>query len=132
MVNPINNVVNIDFTNLSDLKMQLDNFRQNVKTQTDSKNAQEGAKQELLKSKDTKKEARVSYDEIGQQLKEFLGLNNITIEFSLDDKSSKMIMKIIDNQTNEVIKQFPPDLSLKIARIVSSSISGKGFTDVTI
>lgn len=132
MVNPVNNVVNIDFTNLSDLKMQLDNFRQNVKTQTDSKNAQEGAKQELQKSKDTKKEARVNYDEIGQQLKEFLGVNNITIEFSLDDKSSKMIMKIIDNQTNEVIKQFPPDLSLKIARIVSSSISGKGFTDVTI
>lgn len=132
MVNPINNVVTLDFTNLSDLKSQLDTFRQKVKDKNESYNAQEGAKQEKLNSKDAKKDLKISYDEIGQQLKDFLGVNNLTIEFSLDDKSSRMIMKIIDNETKEVIKQFPPDLSLQIARIVSSSITGKSFTDVTI
>ncbi|MFY8161026.1 MAG: flagellar protein FlaG [Candidatus Kapaibacteriota bacterium] len=132
MVNPINNVVTLDFTNLSDLKSQLDNFRQNVKDRKESYTAQEGAKQDKLNSKDTKKDLKISYDEIGQQLKDFLGVNNLTIEFALDDKSSRMIMKIIDNETKEVIKQFPPDLSLQIARIVSSSMIGKSFTDVTI
>lgn len=132
MVNPINNVVTLDFTNLSDLKSQLDTFRQNVNDRKESYSAQEGAKQDKLNSKDTKKDLKISYDEIGQQLKDFLGVNNLTIEFSLDDKSSRMIMKIIDNETKEVIKQFPPDLSLQIARIVSSSITGKSFTDVTI
>lgn len=137
MVNPINNVVTIDFTNLSDLKSQLETFKQNsngqnVKLKNESQNAQEGAKQVMLNSKDTKKDLKISYEEIGHQLKEFLGVNNISIEFSLDNKSSKMIMKIIDNETKEVIKQFPPDLSLQIARIVSSTMTGKSFTDVTV
>ncbi len=128
----INSIAKIDFTNLTDLKSQLESYRETVNLKNESKKAQEGAKQDLI-SKDTqKKDNKISYDEIGDQLKEFLGLNNVSIEFSLDQTSNRMIMKIIDNQTKEIIKQFPPDLSLQIARIVSTTISGRSLTDVTI
>lgn len=128
----INSIAKIDFANLSDLKSQLESYRETVNLKKESKQAQEGAKQDQF-SKDTlKKDNKISYEEIGDQLREFLGLNNVSIEFSLDKTSSKMIMKIIDNQTKEIIKQFPPDLSLQIARIVSTTMSGKSFTDVTV
>lgn len=132
MVNPVNNILKIDFADLTNLKTQLESFREDVKFQNPQKNAQEGTKQEKLQSTDAQEKSKINFEEIGQQLKEFLGVNNVTIEFSLDSSSSKMVMKIIDNNTKEVVKQFPPDLSLQIARIVSSSMLGKGFTDVRV
>lgn len=128
----VNSIAKIDFTNLSDLKSQLESYRENVNLKMESKQAQDVAK-EGLNGKDTqKKDNKLSYEEIGEQLKDFLGLNNVSIEFSMDKSSSRMVMKIIDNQTKEIIKQFPPDLSLQIARIVSTTMSGKSFTDVTV
>lgn len=64
------------------------------------------------------------FSELGDKLKEMLGDTEVIVEFSLDKDTNKMILKLIDNQTNEVIRQIPSDLALRIARLVSSLQGG--------
>ncbi len=70
------------------------------------------------------------FNKIADKLRSTLGENNLAIEFSLDEDSKKMIMKVIDSVTQEVVQQFPPDVTLKIARIVASTM-GNGNGNVT-
>jgi len=83
-----------------------------------------------IKPEETKKD--VDYSKIEKGLKEILFKANVSIEFTLDKESNEMIMRIIDDETEEVIRQFPSDISLKIARIVSGAIESGGITNVQV
>lgn len=63
----------------------------------------------------------LNYKDLAEKIGELIDNQNVAIEFSQDDTTKKMIMKVIDNETKEVIKQFPPEITLKIARIVAES-----------
>jgi flagellar protein FlaG len=62
--------------------------------------------------------------EFAGELSEYVGDKNLALEFSKDDETQKMVMKLVNGETKEVVKQFPPEISLKIARILSQSQSG--------
>lgn len=72
------------------------------------------------------------YKEIVAKLKNFLDEYNQTIEFTLDKETNKMIMRVIDNITKEVIQQFPPEVTLKIARIVASTMETGTVTNAKV
>jgi len=79
-----------------------------------SKKEEEKKEKEKLVSND--------FNEISEKLKSLIGEDNIIINFSLDDETNKMIMQVIDSKTKEIIHQFPPEISLKIARIVANTL----------
>lgn len=62
-------------------------------------------------------------------------LNNLTqmvrreLQFSLDDDGNRMIVKVIDSETDEVIRQIPPEEVLVIARHLKESLEGGLFKE---
>ena len=72
------------------------------------------------------------FSEFEAKLRELLGEESNTIEFSLDPETKKMIMKVIDPKTKEVIRQVPSEIALKIARIVASTLKNSNITDAKI
>jgi|GEM_PF-3361022 flagellar protein FlaG len=62
---------------------------------------------------------------LGEKLKELIKENDVFLEFKIDKDTNKMILRIIDNQTKEVIQQLPSEVALQIARIISN-IEGQG------
>ena len=50
-----------------------------------------------------------------------LAPGNNSIQFSIDDDSGKTIVKLVDSQTNEVIRQFPSQQMLAIAKDLTQS-----------
>lgn len=66
-----------------------------------------------------------NYEQLANRLKDMLNTHDMTLEFRLDSETNEMILKIIDNKTQEVIRQLPPELTLKIAKFVAS-ILGTG------
>lgn len=66
-----------------------------------------------------------NYEQLAIKLKDMLNTHDMTLEFRLDSETNEMILKIIDNKTQEVIRQLPPELTLKIAKFVAS-ILGTG------
>jgi len=57
---------------------------------------------------------------------------NLKIEFSKDEETKRMILKLIDKETQEVVHQYPPEITLKIARIVANTLEQGSLTNTII
>lgn len=75
---------------------------------------------------------QVNFFDSALKLKDLLGEENMAIEFTTDKDTKKLIMRLIDNKTNEIIQQFPPEIALKIARIVQSTLGNPFFTNAKV
>lgn len=54
------------------------------------------------------------------------------VQFSIDEKTKRIILRVIDNRTNEVIRQLPPEQSLKIAQYITGKLEQGKVTDAKI
>lgn len=84
------------------------------------------------KEKIDDKEIKVNYVKFENEVKSFLKEKNLAIEFAIDNETKKMVMKLIDEGTKEIIKQFPSDVSLHIARMLSSTLDTGKITNAKI
>jgi flagellar protein FlaG len=76
----------------------------------------------------SKKELTSFEDKINEAMKE----ENLKIEFSKDEETKRMILKLIDKETQEVVHQYPPEITLKIARIVANTLEQGSLTNTII
>lgn len=82
------------------------------------------AKEEKQQSESAKSDnslTQLNFAEIEQKLKEIMQEENVNLQFSMDKPTQKMVLKVIDSETNEVLRQYPPEVALKIARMVSEN-----------
>jgi len=139
MINPIQPTIGIKDTSLDDLKSENKKERfqffadQFNKSELNSQTSGYGAVSSNSKDKESQgnefgkeqKPLKPDINVLGEKLQKLLSDTNVALEFKMDEETNKMILRLIDNETKEVIQQFPPELALKIARIISS-IEGKG------
>ena len=88
--------------------------------------AKKGEEQSIDKNK------QANFNDLAEKIRTLINDDNLTIEFSLDKETKKMIMKVIDSNTKEVIKQYPPDITLKIARIVAGTLDQGQVTNAKV
>jgi flagellar protein FlaG len=55
-------------------------------------------------------------DQIITQLNENLDVFNTRVSFAIDAETNKTVVQIIDNSSDEVIKQVPPEYLLKVSQ----------------
>jgi flagellar protein FlaG len=41
-----------------------------------------------------------------------------SLQFSQDEESGRIVVKVINKETNEVVRQFPPDELLSLSRAI--------------
>ncbi len=71
---------------------------------------------------DSERGKNLSIEEIENIIKEmnrFVQIFNTKIAFEIDRDTRKTILKIVDVQTNEIIRQIPPEELLEISRRIS-------------
>lgn len=61
---------------------------------------------------------RQAVDEAAAQIKKFLQSSPApaTLEFTVDEDSGRVLLRILDAQTKQIIRQLPPDEVLAVAR----------------
>lgn len=69
------------------------------------------------KPKLEKTETKVENNENLEQLKSVLAENNITLQFSQDNDTKQLVVKLVDDKTGEAIRQIPSEISLKLAAV---------------
>ncbi len=77
-------------------------------------------------------ENKVNYKELADKFQDILKDANLAIEFSMDKDLKRMIMKLVDSETNEVVRQLPPEITLKIARIVAGVMGNGSVADAKV
>lgn len=58
--------------------------------------------------------------------------DNTSVQFSIDEQTKKIVLKIVDNETQEVVRQLPPEESLKIAQYITNKLEQGRVTDAKI
>lgn len=128
MIDAVKNINTDIKSNLGGFKTQLDADGRNQQKQVAEFTKRVNSKKEI----DNEKQNTVDYKKFESEVKNFLKDNNLAIEFSIDDNTKKMVMKLIDEDTKEIVKQFPSEISLHIARILSSSLEAGNITNVKV
>jgi len=75
---------------------------------------------------------KVDYKELETEIRNILQENNLAIQFMIDDSTKKMIMKLIDEDTREIVKQFPSEVSLQIARFLTQTLDTGQITNAKV
>lgn len=71
------------------------------------------------------RDAEVSMEELDEavsHLKEYVQNMQRDMDFSVDDKTGRFVVKVIDSQTKEVIRQIPSEEMLAISRHLADSL----------
>lgn len=138
MIGPITNAFPVDTsTKFEDKQPSLSSFTKELKDAVQSKaetiEKNDKALKEVKKNEESSsKDLKVDFKNLSDQLKNILQDKNLSLEFTLDKDTKKMVMRIINESTKEVIQQFPDEVALKIARIVSSTMELGTITNVKV
>lgn len=62
------------------------------------------------------KQAALSVEEAVKRLSDFVAPTQSQISFSVDEESGVRVVKILDTESKEVIRQFPSEEAIEIAR----------------
>lgn len=133
IVNAVSELPAIIVNNIYELSNEVDKSKKSDDLISDSR-------QSLAKDKNKnddidiseKNKNQINYNDLATKLKNMLKDTDLAIEFSMDKELNKMIMKLIDEQKDEVVQQFPPEIAIKIARIVASTLGSGQVTDARI
>ena len=71
-----------------------------------------------------KKTSEQALDAAVKQLNSYVQSVNRNIEFNIDNDSGKTVVKVIDSETDELIRQFPDEEALYIARQLNDASGG--------
>lgn len=78
--------------------------------------AKPGDAANLATREETEQAQRQKLQEGVDALNEFIKPQNTTLQFSIDDESDTVVVKVTDKETKEVIKQFPSEEALELAK----------------
>lgn len=69
-------------------------------------------------------------DKVAQQLQDFVGDLNRNIEFSVDEDSGRDVIKVIDKDSGDILKQYPSEEVLTLVSKLSDMVGG--FVDTKV
>ena len=64
---------------------------------------------------------RVQLEQMAQQLQDFMGEMNRSLQFKVDEDSGRDVIKVLDKNSGEVIKQYPSEEVLSLVSKLSES-----------
>lgn len=128
MINAVTGVQAIVINTTEDLKTE-ENLLQKEQTQSNSPNA---PRSKVINQESSSSEKKLNYNDLANSIQSLLGEQNIALEFKMDDSTKKMILRIVDSNTKEVIQQVPPEIALKVAKFVADQMGNGQVADATI
>jgi len=78
-------------------------------------------------------EKKNRYENLNTKLSDITSITEVYFQFEFSKEDSKeIILKVVDKETNEVINQYPSDVSLKIMQMVEQLFGRGQLSDVSI
>jgi len=105
-------------------KLNDENKLTGVKHPENSKNVNQLSKDEV--NQPTEKDEKESMstpqlEKVAKQLQEFIGKMNRGLEFTVDEDSGRDVIKVIDKNSGDVIKQYPSEEVLSLVAKLSEA-----------
>lgn len=69
-----------------------------------------------VKEAKTEEQPQVNLEEVAQKLQDFVGALNVSLQFSVDEESGRDVIKVMDKDSGEVVRQFPSEEVLEVIK----------------
>lgn len=96
------------------------NVQQRISSTATEAAASEARKSSTSQQNNTETSA-INFSELNDKLQDFVN-DNTFAKFSIDDATRRFVVQFIDKSTDEVVRQLPPEESLKIAQLIASQL----------
>ncbi len=73
--------------------------------------------------------SREAVERLAQRLRDYAQSMDREVQFSVDEASGYTVIKVIDPESQKVIRQIPAEVTLRLARHLESGSQGLLFTD---
>lgn len=84
--------------------------------------AAEKVEQEQIVAKESQREAQqIDLEKVAEKLQEFVGNLNTSLQFSVDEESGRDIIKVLDKDSGDVVRQFPSEEVLEVIKSLSKA-----------
>lgn len=90
------------------------------KTQDSEKSEKPTQAQSAKVSNDSQNQQKQQVQEAVAKLNDYIQSVQRDLEFNLDDESGRVVVKVVDRNTNEVVRQIPDEVALKLAHNLQS------------
>ncbi|PCI56633.1 MAG: flagellar biosynthesis protein FlaG [Gammaproteobacteria bacterium] len=125
----IQSTIDLSSTNLTPEYAKSQNLEDNVSsTKSINNNIIQDKKvtpQEVVDKVDVKQPLTPEQlEKVAQQLQDFVGNMNRGLEFSVDKDSGRDVIKVIDKNTGDLVKQFPSEEVLTLVAKLSDMVGG--------
>ncbi|GEB71139.1 Flagellin protein FlaG [Pseudoalteromonas carrageenovora] len=91
---------------------------QGPQNQLNNQYAQQGTKTNSSQNQQLERE---QLEKVAQQLQDFMGEMNRSLQFQVDEDSGRDVIKILDKTSGDVIKQYPSEEVLSLVSKLSES-----------
>lgn len=84
-----------------------------------------------LSGSETAQKADISKDMMNnireqvQKLQDFMGVNNLSVNFSVDEESGNTVIRLKDAETQKVVRQIPSEDWLEMSRRIQAGLESK-------
>lgn len=93
-------------------------------TQVNNITQQEGVDKTVDKADNKQPLTQAQLEKVAQQLQDFVGNMNRGLEFSVDKDSGRDVIKVIDKNSGDLVKQFPSEEVLTLVAKLSDMVGG--------
>ena len=106
-VSPDDQTVNVDATTAAVTKTQAENS-ENDGSASDRNNSNSGIQQQAMNSQSANESLKKAVAEMNRKINN----SNEEAVFGIHEKTNRITIKIVDKDTKEIIKEFPPEKTL--------------------
>jgi flagellar protein FlaG len=126
---PIQNTLSVPVIQTSDIRTDLANNK--AKPEDSSSSSQQQAVSP--KNESAPKKQKQDFNKLSERLQSIFNTPDTALRFSIDNDTKKIILKIVNSTTNEVVQQIPSELALQLSKFIASTLEQQGqVTDSTI
>lgn len=128
-ITPIQNTLSAPVIHASDIRSDLTNHKEKADDTAVS------SQQQVinLKTESAPKKQKQDFNKLSERLQSIFNTPDTALRFSIDNDTKKIILKIVNSATNEVVQQIPSELALQLSKFIASTLEQQGqVTDSTI
>ena len=125
---PIQNTLSTPVIQAADIRSELASHKEKADDSAGQSQQVASTKQET-----NSKKQKPDFNKLSERLQAIFNTPDTALRFSIDNDTKKIILKIVNSATNEVVQQIPSELTLQLSKFISSTLEQQGqVTDSTI
>ncbi len=119
-ITPIQNSTVIQTVQAADLKPQLSGQKERSSEELTAKSPA------AIADATRKNPAKADITKLSDNLQQIFNEPDTALRFSIDKDTKKIILKIINSKTNEVVLQIPTEVAVKISHFIANTLEQQG------